>query len=141
LHPTHHSPPPMRLFSLSVSFSLSISLGLCSMLAQFVCLPDKLHYNRSLKSCSCAEVADMVGDVGSLRAAAFATATDYSDFSKGMVRHMVRRWRWWFRMMTKQNKQHTKPCFRLPRSPIPSPAASTTPSTATTRRSLFEGLT
>jgi hypothetical protein len=48
-----------------------------------------------LSSCSCAEVADMVGDMGSLRASlraeSFAMATDYSEYSQGVVDHMVLR--------------------------------------------------
>eukprot|EP00615_Pteridomonas_danica_P013936 CAMPEP_0114381324 /NCGR_PEP_ID=MMETSP0102-20121206/3382_1 /TAXON_ID=38822 ORGANISM="Pteridomonas danica, Strain PT" /NCGR_SAMPLE_ID=MMETSP0102 /ASSEMBLY_ACC=CAM_ASM_000212 /LENGTH=931 /DNA_ID=CAMNT_0001536785 /DNA_START=60 /DNA_END=2852 /DNA_ORIENTATION=+ len=44
---------------------------------------------RKYQSCSCSEVADMVGDISALRAAAFSTATEYSEYSQSTVGSLV----------------------------------------------------
>lgn len=44
---------------------------------------------RGLKGCSCAAVADMVGDVGALRSAAFAVGTEFAEGSRALVRAVV----------------------------------------------------
>ena len=49
------------------------------------CSPDRDDNS----TCTCDEVADMIGDIGSVRAEAFTHATDYKDYSTGTVSSMT----------------------------------------------------
>jgi len=108
------APCVRTIFLLVVFFSLAVSLlsraCVCALLLRRVCVwcgwcllsPNRYEeFNarqadlegggsgRGFRGCSCAQVADMVGDVGSLRSAAFAVSTEYAEGSRSIVRAVV----------------------------------------------------